>query len=203
MGDGRTARAERTRELRRRQILDSSLEVFSEKGYWNTSISDLVRAAGVARGTFYLYFDSKQAIFLDLLGELVDRLRGVIKGVDPTAGASVDVQLRAIVVRILETTADNQHLTRIVFREAVGLDAEVEARLTSFYDELRAYLVHALELGVALGLVRESVDRETTAACMLGALRGVVQRYIVDHDDPFDPEAVADSVVQFVVGGIR
>ena len=98
------------------------------------------------------------------------RLRGVIRGVDPTAGASINVQLQAIVARILVTTAENRHLTRIVFREAVGLDAEVEARLTSFYDELRAYLVHALDLGVGLGLVRGSMDRETTAACILGCI---------------------------------
>ena len=203
MGDGRTARAERNRELRRRQILDSSLAVFASQGYWSTSITDLVKAAGVARGTFYLYFDSKQAIFLDLLDELVGRLRGVVHGVDPTAGATVEAQLQAIVSKVLQTTAENRHLTRIVFREAVGLDADVEARMTAFYDELRAYLRHTLELGAALGFVRAGLDRETTAACILGALRGVVLRYVVDHDEAFDPDEVAGAVVDFALGGVR
>ncbi len=203
MGDGRTARAERSRELRRRQILDSSLSVFSEHGYWQTSITDLVKAAGVARGTFYLYFDSKQKIFLDLLEELIGRLRAAVRGVDPQADPTVDAQLKAIVAHILRTTAENRHLTRILFREAVGLDDAVQTRLTGFYDELRAYLVHTLELGVTLGVVRDDIDRETTASCILGALRGVVHRYVVDHDQDFDPDGVADAVVSFAMGGVR
>ncbi len=120
MADGRTVRAERVREQRRRQILDSSLRVFSERGYWNTSITDLVRAAGVARGTFYLYFDSKSAIFLDLLEELLVRVRRAVTGVNPSTGSSVEAQLEIVVHQLLETLSQNQHLTRIVFREAVA-----------------------------------------------------------------------------------
>jgi AcrR family transcriptional regulator len=203
MADGRSVRAERSREARRRQILDSSLRVFSERGYWQASITDLVKAAGVARGTFYLYFDSKQTIFLDLLEELIGRLRAAVRGVDPAKGASVDAQLHGIVAHILTTTAENRHLTRILFREAVGLDDAVQVRLTQFYDELRAYLVHTLQLGIALELVRSDIDLETTASCILGAIRGVVLRYVVDHDEDFDPAAVATAVVAFAVGGVR
>jgi AcrR family transcriptional regulator len=61
--DGRVRRGHETREARRAQILESALTVFATKGYHETSVTDLVDAAGVARGTFYLYFDSKEAIF--------------------------------------------------------------------------------------------------------------------------------------------
>ena len=70
-------------------------------------------AAGVARGTFYQYFDSKHAIFVELLDRLLDELRSSVSGVDPTAGAdSFEAQLQAIIQSILETTLTNRPLTR-------------------------------------------------------------------------------------------
>src|SRR5690606_8287650 len=55
------------RELRRRQLLDAARDVFAEKGYVAATVDDVVARCGVARGTFYLYFDDK----LDVFGALV------------------------------------------------------------------------------------------------------------------------------------
>lgn len=65
--DGRTLRAARKRERRRRMVLDTALAVFSDKGYHQTRISDIIEAASIARGTFYLYFESKGALLLEVL----------------------------------------------------------------------------------------------------------------------------------------
>ena len=65
--DARTKRAEAMRESRRAHILHTALEVFATNGYHQTRVSDIIEAAGIARGTFYLYFESKSAIFLELL----------------------------------------------------------------------------------------------------------------------------------------
>ena len=61
--DGRVARAEKARVERRAALLSTARQVFAQHGYHSTSIDDLIDAAGVARGTFYLYFESKRAIF--------------------------------------------------------------------------------------------------------------------------------------------
>ena len=115
--DGRVRRGQESREARRIQIKDTALKVFSAKGYHETSVTDLVDAAGVARGTFYLYFDSKEAIFLELLDDLTVHLRSNIVGIDTSTGmASMEHQLHATVVRILRTAVENQPLTRIIFR---------------------------------------------------------------------------------------
>lgn len=200
--DGRSRRAQETREARRAQILDSALQVFSERGYHGASVTDLVAAAGVARGTFYLYFDSKDAVFRELLEQLLHHLRANVVGVDLSAGApSLDHQLRSTVVRILEVVESNRALTRIIFREAVGLDAEVDARLRAFYDDLIGFIGAALQVGVALSVVRP-LEVDLVATCILGSLRGVVQRFVVDSDQPFDVEQVARVVVDHNLHGI-
>ena len=59
------------REQRRAQILAIAATVFAEKGYHDAKIEDIVARARVARGTFYLYFEDKRAIFEELVSGFV------------------------------------------------------------------------------------------------------------------------------------
>jgi AcrR family transcriptional regulator len=78
--------AERTQSeaQRRKQILDAARAVFGDKGYESATISDIVKRVGVAQGTFYLYFDSKKAVVVDLarqpMDEMATRLQGILSG---------------------------------------------------------------------------------------------------------------------------
>jgi AcrR family transcriptional regulator len=200
--DGRVRRGQESREARRVQIKDSALRVFSERGYHQTSVSDLVDAAGVARGTFYLYFDSKEAIFLELLEDLTTHLRENIGGIDATRGvASIEQQLHHVVVRILRTAVENRPLTRIIFREAVGLHASVDARLRAFDDQLYGFVAASLRLGAQLGALRP-VDAEVGAVAVVGALREIVHRYVVREDAVFDLDAVASALIDHHLRGL-
>jgi AcrR family transcriptional regulator len=60
---------------RRQQLLDAAARLFAERGYAETRIVDICREAGVAKGLFYWYFDTKEAVFRDLAAELRQRLR--------------------------------------------------------------------------------------------------------------------------------
>jgi len=202
MADGRVLRAERVRERRRKDILATSLRVFSEQGYWNTSITDLVRAAGVARGTFYLYFESKSSIFLELLTNLLSTLRGAVSGVDPSHDDSLEEQVVAVVTRVFETLQQNRPLTRIVFREAVGLDAEVDAQLDAFNRELRGYLENTIAIGQAMGWLREEMDRSIMATSVLGAVREAVLVYVVRGKEEVEARKVAEQIVAFSLRGM-
>lgn len=56
-----------TKRIERKQlILDNALELFAEKGYFPTSIDDIVKRAGISKGLIYTYFKSKEEIFLDI-----------------------------------------------------------------------------------------------------------------------------------------
>jgi len=201
--DGRVRRGAESREARRAQILERALDVFAEQGYYRTSVSDLVKAAGVARGTFYLYFDGKEALFLELLEQLLTEFRSNIVGADTSPQAPpLSDQLARIVASILNTLQQNRSLTRIIFREAVALDEVVEKRLREFYDELFSYIAVTLRLGEAASFTR-AVDTEVVATCILGSLRGVVQRYVVDRDESLDAQAMAATIVDFNLNGIR
>ena len=200
--DGRTSRAAIVREQRRRAIFEAALHVFARKGYHGTSISDVVAEAGVARGTFYQYFDSKNAIFHELVEELLREIRSVISGVDPSPDAPpVREQLELLVTRILRTIGQNRELCTIIFKEAVGIDATVDAKLSDFYAELRTYIQASLTLGQALGFVRPDVDTELAAWCVLGSIREIVARFVAETADT-DLQTVAFRVLDFNLRGV-
>ncbi|MFT7581364.1 MAG: AcrR family transcriptional regulator [Myxococcota bacterium] len=201
--DGRTLRALQLREQRRAHILEAAVEVFSHNGYHQTRIADIIDAAGIARGTFYLYFESKSAIFLELLGQLLKTLRTSVGKVDLT-GTSTPVrdQLLAAIERILQVVAHNRALTTIVMREAVGIDADVDEKLAGFYDSLHALLLRSLSRGNAVGLIR-TMDYEVVATCILGSVRQVLERDLVRNaDKPFDVHRVAETILEYNTRGL-
>ncbi|MDH5490998.1 MAG: TetR/AcrR family transcriptional regulator [Myxococcales bacterium] len=202
--DGRTKRASERRESRRAEILEAALEEFGRKGFHQTSVSDIIEAAGVARGTFYTYFESKSAIFLELLDQLLVRLRDAIIGVDRSEGApAMQVQLEETVRRLLATFADNRLLSTIIIREAVGLDDEVDRRLRGFYRRIREYIRLSLVEGQRLGVVRR-LDTEVAASCILGSFKQFMEQFATaDGEDALDVDRTALAVLDFNLRGLQ
>ena len=66
------------KEERKEIVLRHAKEVFSEKGYHQAKISDIIQRAGIARGTFYLYFENKRDVFESILDHLLARLEQII-----------------------------------------------------------------------------------------------------------------------------
>jgi len=201
--DGRITRANARREHRRALILGAAVETFSARGYHRTRVADIILAAGIARGTFYLYFESKNAIFLELLDTLLDELLSGVDGVDTGDDAQpVFVQLLDVVKRLLDTAASNAALARIVFREAVGLDDEVDQKLSDFDDRLNEYLQQSLQNGIAMGLLRE-MDTEIIATCILGSVRQVLYRELVRKGGSgFDVDHIAREILEYNCVGL-
>ena len=75
--------------MRRAAVLEAARTRFADEGYHATSIDDIIETAGIARGTFYLYFESKRAIFDELLDELFTTLASTVKRIEVGPGAKM------------------------------------------------------------------------------------------------------------------
>ncbi len=198
--DGRSLRAEATRDRRRRELLDVALRVFSERGYHETRIADLIEAAGVARGTFYLYFESKNAIFHELLDELLARIRASIVGVEVGEGAPpLRDQLIGTLERVLAVFEASPDLTAFVLRVAVGLDPEIDRKLAELYARLHQFITMSLDNGVALGLVR-ATDTRIVGWAVLGSIKQLVE-VLIDRRER-DLRAMASALVDYNLAGL-
>ena len=109
---------------RRQQILNHARDVFAKRGYHAAKIDDIVAAAGVARGTFYLYFEDKRGIFEEIVDRVFTRLGMTILRVDPNdAARTVGEQIHENIRRIVELLLEDRATTKIMLSDAVGVDA--------------------------------------------------------------------------------
>jgi len=187
------------RAQRRRHLLDCALEVFAEKGYHAASISHIIKKAGVARGTFYLYFESKRSVFEELLDEMLAALETRVKRIDPSRGATgVLAQMEANVDGVIAYLLSNRPMLRLLLAEAVGLDAGFDQKLTEFYDHLLNMIQQALENGKQMKLVGRAIQTKVAALCILGSIKEVLYQEAMGGSLP-PRSAVVDEVLRFNV----
>lgn len=142
---------------RTKELILAALKTFSLKGYHATQISDIIQSAGVARGTFYLYFKGKREIFANLLDHIFAEVRGVVETLprDPEAALQIPSKVKGNLLRLTELFCQKPEYARVLLCESVSLDPESDERLRHFYGQLLTLIQSALRQGQEMGFVRE------------------------------------------------
>ncbi len=149
----RTARGERTL----RKILDAALEEFGEKGFSEGSIVGITSRANVALGTFYTYFDSKEAVFRELVRDMSEQVRDEVAPALQGATDALDAEGRALSA-FLQFVRSHRQVYRII-DEAEFVDPEGFRR---HYETTAERIGARLEAGKARGEVVASEARLAT-----------------------------------------
>ncbi len=134
------------------QIIDAAVRVFARKGYWNSRVSDIARAAGIAAGTIYLYFETKEdiliTVFRDKMAQFVSALWRAIAG-EPDAVA----KLRRLVTMHFEILEREPELAEVVQVELRQGQKFFRGPATQEIAAYFALISSVLEEGVASGPV--------------------------------------------------
>ncbi|HTQ02735.1 MAG TPA: TetR/AcrR family transcriptional regulator [Polyangiaceae bacterium] len=186
---------------RRQQILSAARGLFAKRGYHLTTIDDIVAQAGVARGTFYLYFEDKRAIFSDLIDRFGSQLAVAIVRIvtdDPTR--SVGAQIHENIRRIIGTCLAERAMTKILFTDAVGIDPLFDRKLASFYENMVLLLVETLKDGQKLGIVSDGEPR-VLAYMALGALKELLYQAVTLGFSEESAEVLTQQIYAFLCDG--
>lgn len=175
-------------EDRQRHILECAKRVFAERGFHAANVSHICAAAGIGRGTLYLYFANKKAVFTAIVRECLARVQALMTSRRPGSYPPPEKLTRSDAVawsagqlrRLFEVVFEDERTLRILLREAVGLDASVEELLGEIDDALIALVAADLADAQAAGIALAELDPHLTATLMvggveklaLGALRG-------------------------------
>jgi AcrR family transcriptional regulator len=156
------------RELSRRgvqtrtRILEAAEQVFADVGYHEASIVKITEAAGVAQGTFYLYFEGKKQVFDELVVDLNRRVRHAMKEASSKGTTRVESEILGFAA-YFRFTSEHKALYRII-RQAEFVSPEM---LRYHYDRLSEGYVEALTEAVESGEIGE-VDPKVTAWALMG-----------------------------------
>jgi AcrR family transcriptional regulator len=156
---------------RREDLLRAARRVFATQGYHEAKVDDIAAQAGVAKGTFYLYFKDKRSVFVELLGALFERISKAILRVD--VAQDVPEQVKHNIRAILAVLLDEPETTRLLLTHAAGMDKDFTDHLRAFDQGVRQLLTESLTDGQALGIVAAG-DPALYATFAIGALKEVL-----------------------------
>ena len=190
---GRAERQEQRREEIRGRVL-TALEAILDDGtsYTEMSVERLIRETGVARSTFYAYFEDKGDLLLGLAGDVVDELLAAAEPWLELRAGSTDDDLAEALRGFVETYVTHRVVLAAI-AETAAHDPRVESFLAGRLDELVRHLAEHLAEGRATGFVREAVDPPATAVWVAALLeRGLHQ--MLGPGRPDDVERAVDGL---------
>lgn len=183
---------EKQNKERRRRILQCSLDLFIEKGYFNTSLRDIIALSGVGTGTFYNYFIDKEDILKALLEDFAEEIVSSISGYYLV---EKDLYERFIETKRLtmEVFAQNEALSEIYSRVA-GASGRIDQCLQQFEDRLIAFYSRNLEYGIKKGVFKD-IPVSPVAHSILAIEKFLLYKWIVLK--AITKEEMIDMVISF------
>jgi AcrR family transcriptional regulator len=182
---------------RHRQILACAKRVFAERGFHAANVSHICAAAGIGRGTLYLYFANKHAVLTAILSEALERVRALMERQSATAivappshvSRAQAIAFSAHQLReILAVVFEDEDTLRILLREAVGLDVDVEHLLGQIDAALIAIVERGIRDAQRAGFIR-ALDPAIVATMVVGGVEKLALAAL-RSDAPVDLDAL-------------
>ncbi|MCY7767450.1 TetR/AcrR family transcriptional regulator [Bacillus inaquosorum] len=182
-------------EESRKRLLKAAANEFSIRGFHETKVSEIVKRAGLTQPSFYLYFQSKEAIFKELITDFYSRVRKLTASLLLENGLNTnDVSKRVLsaVETVFQFLAEDKDLTKI------GFFLNPEAK--QMKKDLAMGLKENLEAEQRHGYFRSDLDMETVAECLIGMIEHLTDSFLLTGIK--DPASLAAQVVNLLIYGM-
>jgi AcrR family transcriptional regulator len=203
----RRAVGDEAKAQRREAILTAAKRVFAKKGFHATTVADIAKAARISYGSIYWYFDSKEALFHELMDAEERALRAHIeealaRAVGGSAAGLDDgvAAFRAAVLATFEFFEADRAIVKLLFRDAYALGGRFEKHLFGIYERFIGDIEAMIAAGQQAGMIVQAPPR--MVAFSLAALIGQIAHRRLTTDDGLDAAVVADFVVSLVLEGL-
>src|ERR1700686_4230487 len=179
---------------KRERILRAAIDVFAESGYFNAKVTDIAKAAGVADGTIYLYFDGKEELLTTIFRE---HTRTYLQAPERRPEELIRIAIR-------------HHLETLGRDRALAVVAQVELRHSLKYMSLLSHqevgdylgiLRKIVEQGQADGVFRRTLHPQLAAKALFGVLDEMVTSWVLS-DKEYALADQADGVADLVLNGL-
>ena len=187
------SRREQGAEARRREILAAAMRVFAREGVHSATIAQVAAEAGVAVGSIYLYFATKEDLYFSLVDEKLEERLHYLQA-ELARAATPRKKLRRLVAADMQFFTSNKEFSSIYFSTGSGLEQALKkdlgraaGRKLAAYVELVAAI---MERGISAGELRAASPADL-AHVLIGMINSLVYRWVVDESaEP--PAAKAD-----------
>ncbi len=194
----RNQRAEQAKAVRREEILDAARRVFTVKGFKGTTIADVAEAAGIALGTIYLYFPSKDDLFRGLSQRFWQMITEALSEGDDSQ--TLERSIRSRLENVFRVCDGNRDLVRLV---VLNSDSTRKAEAHQRAAEERRFqpMIDALSNGMEAGFIRKA-NPVTMTKLVLGSVSiAVYQAFVIS--DGVDADDLRDECATMLLEYLR
>jgi TetR/AcrR family fatty acid metabolism transcriptional regulator len=185
---------------KRERILRAAIDVFARSGYFNAKVSEIAKAAGVADGTIYLYFDGKEDVLVTIFREHTRHYLQTLER-DLTSARRADERIRTAIRHHLETLGCDRNLavvSQVELRHSLKFMSLFSQQEVADYLNILRKIV---EQGQRDGVFRRNLHPQLVAKAVFGILDEMVTSWILSEKD-YDVAAQADQVADLILTGL-
>lgn len=182
----------------RERILDAALNIFSNQGYHDTRLDEIVKEAGTSKGSIYFHFPNKERLFIALVDQFADVIeRRAVEAIQqaPQGMARVSAALHSV----LETFGKYRRPAKILLVQAVGLGSVFEKKRLGVTDRFAALIKRYLDEAVAMGEIAP-IDTEVVAHAWMGAIYNVVIQWVYTGEP--DPQRILKTLLPLLLNSV-
>ncbi|MGH4051740.1 MAG: TetR/AcrR family transcriptional regulator [Clostridium sp.] len=183
----------------KRSIFQSAIKIFSTNGYDGATMDEISASAGVAKGTVYYYFKSKDEVFKYIITEGVSLLRQQIESIN-TGDGDYNFKLRELSRDQLKLVYENRDLFKVIMSQVWGgkiRHFELRELLKVYMEDIEKFLIKAMEEGTI-----KKCDSSFLTYTYFGALASVGV-YNVVKNDSMKLDEITDNFMEHLLNGIK
>ena len=203
--DAPLSRRERQKEEKNRALIDAALAVFSRVGFAAAKMDDVAREAGVSKGTVYLYFDSKEQLFEEMvkanMAPLMTEIAENLSRPSISATERLKSHMRFFYTKILNT--NRRQIMRLIMAEGPNFPHLAEFYHANVLSRGQAVIKAIIQQGVESGEFRSMQGHGLAQNIAAGALVAGIWKLVFEPFQPLDLDAYFDTHVDLILNGLK
>ena len=192
------------KEIRENQIKQAALSLFSERGFHNTTITQISEAAGLGKGTIYWYWKSKEDLAFSLVEDMLEDFLKLIEGARDEEGPAVD-RFKRLVAAVAELYYQETDYLRLLWKfradRSYIFSEGYREKVTSCYLRMRRALESIIEQGIEGGELKK-VDVKRMAFILLGIAEGLELEWLENEEELSMRDALPE-IMDIVISSIK
>lgn len=192
-----------------RLLMDSALPLFAQNGFHKTKVSDIVKKAGVAQGTFYWHFKNKEDIVIRILEDGEKFLLDVIHSGYRKQVGSLNNMISSselLLVNLFTYAKTNCDYMQLLFKTGQDTDKQIRLQIKGTFIAIEHAFAENISRAQELHMLPTTYSSQTLAAMLASLVFGMLERWLFSHESLYlqmTPEQLACEIVSFEFFGLQ
>ncbi|MBM4318965.1 MAG: TetR/AcrR family transcriptional regulator [Deltaproteobacteria bacterium] len=187
---------------KRERILEAAEEVFARRGFHGARVTDIARLAGVADGTIYLYFKSKDDLLVSLFEDRVERINNMLR-IILASEQRAQARLEKFINYYLGLAVKNPNLAEVIAIELRSSSKFMKEYKNVKFIEFLGLLAQIIKDGQTAGEIREDLTPEVISRTLFGALDELLLGYLLSRRRYYEATSASEQVFNVFWTGLE